>query len=254
MNERHESSPTAAVILIGNELLSGRTVDANLPYLAKKLSEHGITLSEARIVPDIIPQIAKVVKECQERYDYVFTTGGIGPTHDDVTAEAISHAFDRPLHQHPEASAILEAYYGKENLTPARLKMAFFPKGSKCIPNPESGAPGFLIHNVYVLAGVPSIMRAMLDGIMPHLRRGPAFHSETVSCLIPESRLAGPLEDVQRQYPKVSIGSYPFLHQGKVGTSLVARHQDPALLKEVRVQLEQLVYAFDEVPFVKDPA
>ena len=247
-----ETAPTAAVVLIGNELLSGRTVDANLPYLAKKLGEHGLTLAEARFVPDVVPQIARVVQDYHQLYDYVFTTGGIGPTHDDVTAEAIAYAFDCSLIQHPQASAMLEAYYGKENLTASRLKMAFFPEGSTCIPNSESGAPGFFLENVYVLAGVPSIMRVMLDGILPHIHRGPAFRSETVSCLTPESRLAQPLEALQQQYPHVSIGSYPFLHQGKVGTSLVARHQDPVLLKEVKDHLEKLVYGLDDVPFERE--
>ncbi|MGL5784428.1 MAG: competence/damage-inducible protein A [Alphaproteobacteria bacterium] len=245
-------SPTAAVVIIGNEILSGRTTDANLPYIAQKLGDHGVTLVEVRFVPDIVPRIAKVVKEYHEAYDYVFTTGGIGPTHDDITAEAIAHAFGCELLFNPEAQGMLEAHYGKENVTPSRLKMALFPKGATPVANPSSGAPGFCMKNVYVLAGVPSIMRAMFDGILPRIQHGPSFHSETVSCLIGESRLAQQLEDIQKQFPHVSIGSYPFFHKGKIGTSLVARHQDPYVLKEVRGKLEQLVYTLNGTPIVKE--
>jgi molybdenum cofactor synthesis domain-containing protein len=244
--------PTAAAVIIGNELLSGRTTDANLPYIAQKLGDHGVSMMEARFVPDIVPKIARVVKDYHETYDYVFTTGGIGPTHDDITAEAIAHAFGCELVLNPEAQGMLETHYGKENVTPARLKMAFFPEGATPVANPSSGAPGFCLENVYVLAGVPSIMRAMFDGILPRIQHGPSFHSETVSCLIGESRLAQQLAEIQNHYPHVSIGSYPFFHRGKIGTSLVARHQDPYVLKEVRGKLEQLVYDLNGTPVVKE--
>ena len=181
---------TACLIIIGNEILSGRTVDANLPYLAKALGEIGVRLAEARIVPDDEAEIVDAVNSCRAKHDYVFTTGGIGPTHDDITAAAIAKAFDRPFGRHAEAEARLLAYYPPEKVNEARLSMADMPEGVDLIDNPVSIAPGFRIENVHVLAGVPKIMQAMLDNILPTLEGGAVVLSRSVTMFMPEGEIA----------------------------------------------------------------
>ncbi len=217
--------PTAALVIIGNEILSGRTQDVNLQWLADKMTGIGVRLMEVRVVPDIEDAIIQAVNELRARVDYLFTTGGIGPTHDDITAGSLAKAFGVDLVVDPEARAMLLSHYGSEDqLTEPRLKMATVPKGSTLIENPVSGAPGFKFENVYVMAGVPRIMQAMLDDIIAKLERtGPAIVSNTVTCDFGESMVAEKLEEIQNRYPAVEIGSYPHYRSGVLGLSVVLR-------------------------------
>jgi molybdenum cofactor synthesis domain-containing protein len=224
--ERMSQAPTASVLIIGNEILSGRTPDANLAYIGKKLGGIGVRLCEARVVPDIEEDIVKTVNELRARYTYVITTGGIGPTHDDITAASIAKTFGVKLIEHPEARARLLAYYTETNLNPARLRMAMTPEGAALIDNPISAAPGFRIENVYVLAGVPNIMQAMMDHIAAHLQHGPAIHTVAISGAVAESTIAEELRIIAEKYPETDIGSYPWFRQGQYGTSLVVRGTD----------------------------
>lgn len=213
---------TAAMLVVGNEILSGRTRDANIQYLGAALGELGIRLVEARVVEDDVDTIVAALDALRERHAYVFTSGGIGPTHDDVTAAAVARAFGRALVRHPEAVRRLEGFYGAE-INEARLKMAEVPEGAELIDNPISAAPGFRIGNVHVFAGVPRIMQAMFEGIRHSLKGGPRMLSETVTILIPEGRLAAGLARVQTRNPRVEIGSYPFSHGERKGVRVVAR-------------------------------
>ncbi len=231
---------TACVIVIGNEILSGRTRDENLAWLAAELNNSGVRLLEARVIPDIAQAIIKSVNECRAIYDYVFTTGGIGPTHDDITSACIADAFGVKYGPHAEAVGILTRHYG-ENLNEARLRMAYIPEGATLIPNPVSAAPGFIIGNVYVMAGVPRIMQAMFDGIKHTLKGGKPMLSATVSSFVTEGVIARKLAEIQNDFPDVEIGSYPFVRYGKLGTSLVSRHTDPDRLKEVRNTIADLI-------------
>lgn len=219
---------TAAAIIIGNEILSGRTKDANLPYIADRLGGWGIQLMEARIVPDIEAEIAAAVNALRAKFDYVITSGGIGPTHDDITAQCIANAFGVPLDRHPEAVRRLQAHYERpEDLTEARLRMAHVPRGGVLVDNPVSAAPGFQIENVFVLAGVPRIMQAMLDGLQGRMVGGRQMHSVSITCALPESILAPGLGEIQDAYAQVSIGSYPHFAAAKsasrFGVSIVLR-------------------------------
>lgn len=223
---------TACVIVIGNEILSGRTRDANLAWLAVELNKEGVRLREARVVPDLPEAIIKAVNECRAAYDYVFTTGGIGPTHDDITSECIAKAFGVRYVRNREAEAILRAYYPADKINEARLRMSDMPEGVALIPNPVSAAPGFSLENVYVMAGVPEIMRAMFDAVRSTLKGGRPLQSATVSAYVAEGTIAKELTQVQGRFPDVEIGSYPFVRDGKLGTSLVARHEDGMRLKE----------------------
>src|SRR3954465_6717552 len=212
---------TAAVIIIGNEILSGRTQDTNLAYLAKELGGIGVQVREARVVPDDEAEIVAAVNAMRARYTYVFTTGGIGPTHDDITAASIAKAFGLPCGRHPEAERRLRAYYPPEKVNPARMKMAETPEGAELIDNPVSVAPGFTIGNVHVLPGVPSILQAMWSGLKPKLKGGATVLSRTITVLCPEGEIARPLGGIQEKHPTVEIGSYPFMRQNQFGTSLV---------------------------------
>jgi molybdenum cofactor synthesis domain-containing protein len=215
---------SAAVLVIGNEILTGRTQDVNLNYIAKKLMGAGIHLAEARIVRDIEADVVAAVNECRARYSYVFTTGGIGPTHDDITADCIAKAFGVSIGIHETARQILEKHYGDPAmLTEARLRMARIPATATLIDNPVSAAPGFRIGNVFVLAGVPSIMQAMFDGVLPNLQGGPPILSKTIGCYVPESLIADDLRKTAENFPDLDIGSYPYFRNGKHGTSLVFR-------------------------------
>jgi molybdenum cofactor synthesis domain-containing protein len=221
---------SACLIIIGNEILSGRTVDANLPFLAKELGEIGIRMREVRIVPDVEAEIVAAVNECRRKHDYVFTTGGIGPTHDDITAASVARAFGLPCRRHPEAERRLLAYYPPEKVNEARLKMAETPEGAELIDNPVSVAPGFRIENVYVLPGVPSIMQAMFAGVKSRLRGGARVRSRAVTVYAPEGEIAKPLGAIQAAYPGVEIGSYPFMRMNAPGTAIVFRGSDAAAL------------------------
>lgn len=221
---------TAALAIIGNEILSGRTQDANLAHLAKTLNSWGVEMREVRVVPDIEAEIVAAVNALRGRYDYVFTTGGIGPTHDDITADSIARAFALPLVEHPDAIALLETYYPPGELTVVRRRMARVPQGADLIENPISKAPGFKIGNVFVLAGVPAIMRAQLHGARGFISGGRSVVSRTVSVLVGESRIAELLENAQGQFPDVDMGSYPFFRRNTVGTALVLRGREEARL------------------------
>ena len=218
---------TVAFVIIGNEILSGRTQDANTPWLAENLVSMGVVLHQVRIVPDIEVEIIAAVNELRGKVDYVFTTGGIGPTHDDITAEAIAKAFGVTLELNKGAYDILARHYGGEqHVTAPRRKMAMIPAGASLINNPVSGAPGFQIGNVFVLAGVPRIMQAMYDDVKTRLKRGKPVLSNTIACSLAESAIAEPLEKIQKNYPAVSIGSYPHFRGGILGLSLVLRSTD----------------------------
>ncbi|MFQ5346489.1 MAG: competence/damage-inducible protein A [Rhodothalassiaceae bacterium] len=229
---KKERQVTAALVVIGDEILSGRTRDANLAYLATWLNARGIGLGEARIVPDRMAAIIEAVNALRARFDYVFTTGGIGPTHDDITAQAIADAFGVPLEEHPDAIALLSAHYPPGGLTPARRRMARVPKGGTLIDNPVSIAPGFQIGNVFVLAGVPEIMRVMLDSLAHRLVGGAPMQAATLEIPMPESAFAEPLAEIAAARPAVAIGSYPYYRKGRPGIHVVVRATDPAAITD----------------------
>ena len=242
-------APTASVLIIGNEILSGRTQDVNLNYVAKKLGGIGVRLAEARVVADIEDDIVTALNELRAKYTYVFTTGGIGPTHDDITAASIARAFGVRVIEHPEARARLAAHYTTPGqLTEARLRMARTPEGAELIDNPVSSAPGFRVGNVYVLAGVPNIMQAMMDCALAGLRHGPAIHSMTVSGYVAESMVAKELEEVAKRYPQLDIGSYPWVKDGRFGTALVTRGTDRAAVVAASDEIFALVQKHDPAP------
>jgi len=242
---------TACFIIIGNEILSGRTQDKNLAYLAEKLNGAGVQLREARVIPDVESVIVETVQACCRAFDYVFTSGGIGPTHDDITAACIAKAFGVALERNPDAVALLEGHYKPGELTEARLKMANVPAGAALIDNPVSKAPGFRIGNLHVLAGVPSVFQAMVDNILPTLKGGATVLSRTLTAALPESRLAPGLSEIQAAHPTVDIGSYPFFRPGGFGVSIVARGTDAAELDVVAEKVAVLMREFGQEPEVK---
>ena len=237
----NNAQPTAALLIIGNEILSGRTQDANLNYLAKTLVAIGVRLAECRVVTDDESAIIEAVNALSDKFDYVFTSGGIGPTHDDITTAAIAKAFGAKLVRHKEAEARLRKHYKPEDINEARLKMADIPEGAALIDNPVSSAPGFVLKNVYVMAGVPRIMQAMLDGIKSQLKTGPVTISRTISATVTEGYIASELTAIQAKYTDVEIGSYPFIRDGKLGTSLVSRSINIASLERVTQDLRTLI-------------
>lgn len=235
---------TAALLIIGNEILSGRTKDANLPHIAEVLNSVGVRLKEARVVPDIEDEIIAAVNALRAKFDYVFTTGGIGPTHDDITADCIAKAFGQPLIQNPEALRRLQVRYQEVGieLTEARLRMANTPEQASLIDNPISTAPGFRVENVFVMAGVPKIMQAMLDNIKGELKGGLPVQSRSVLCNLGEGTIAAGLGDIQLRYPEVDIGSYPrFSGDSNFRVTLVARHSDIELLDKVIADISHLI-------------
>jgi molybdenum cofactor synthesis domain-containing protein len=218
---------TAALVVIGDEILSGRTQDKNIAQVAGWLQVQGIRLIEVRVVPDVEDAIAGAVNALRAAHDYLFTTGGIGPTHDDITVDAIAKAFDVPVVVHPEARRILEAYYAtRGGITDTRLRMARVPQGADLIPNRMSGAPGIKIGNVHIMAGVPHICAQMLDALTGTLEGGAPLISETIGCWVAESEVADLLREVEKAHPQCQIGSYPFFREGKVGANFVIRSTD----------------------------
>ncbi|WP_428409599.1 competence/damage-inducible protein A [Hyphococcus sp.] len=216
---------TAAILAIGDELLSGRTRDANMHYLAGWLTERGVALMEARVVPDDAEMIGAALNALRARYDYVFTSGGIGPTHDDITVDAISAALGVPVIEHPQAAAMVRAYYKGRGIeaTPARMRMARTPEGAELIDNPVSGAPGVRIGNIFVMAGVPRIFQAMLNAIEGEIEKGAVIHSFAATARsLPESALAEQLRDIQAALKNVTLGSYP-IDGDEMGVTIVAR-------------------------------
>lgn len=253
MSDKNDKIYTACLVIIGNEILSGRTQDKNLAYLAEFLNGLGVRLREARVIPDVEDTIIHTINEMRLEHDYVFTTGGIGPTHDDITAGCIAKAFGRPLILHPEAHARLKEYYGPEGLTSARARMAHTPEGAELIDNPISRAPGFRVENVYVLAGVPQIMQAMLQSLRHKITGGAPVKSMAVVAKIPESIIAGPLGELQDRFPDSDIGSYPFFRNGEAGTSLVVRCTDETMLNDIVAELSGIVRAQGVEPRIEDP-
>ncbi len=244
---------TACLIIIGSEILSGRTRDANLPFLAERLNQLGVRMLEARIIPDVADRIVGTVNECRAVYDYVFTTGGIGPTHDDITAECVARAFEVPLQRNPEAVRRLERQYANTGieLNQARLRMANVPAGATLIDNPVSNAPGFQIENVLVMAGVPDIMRAMFEGTKHRITGGVPMRSRTVSCVLPEGDLARDLGALQARYPDIEIGSYPYFRRRRFGVSVVLRATDAELLSEALEALCDLIRRLGGEPILQ---
>lgn len=234
-------NPAAAFIIIGNEILSGRTQDTNLAVLAAALGQQGIELREVRIIPDIEEVIVTTVNALRSQVNHVFTSGGIGPTHDDITNASIAKAFGVPLHRHPDALRMLHEHYPPEMLNAARLKMADVPKGATLIENPVSKAPGFTLENVHVMAGVPRIFKAMLDFLLPSLPGGSPMLSETVSTTLAEGTIAATLTHLQQQFPDVNIGSYPYFRQGQMGVSVVFRGTDQGTINAAAARLRESI-------------
>tara|TARA_B100000242_G_scaffold234970_1_gene174836 strand:- start:533 stop:1285 length:753 start_codon:yes stop_codon:yes gene_type:complete len=222
----------AAILIIGNEILSGRTQDTNTSTLATWLNSLGVKVGEVRVIPDVEETIVSSVNLLRKNYNYVFTSGGIGPTHDDITSESVSKAFNLPYEKHEEGYKILEAYYKPGEFNDGRQKMIWMPRGANLILNPTSGAPGFYVENVFVLPGVPSILKSMLGGIKNKIVGGNPIISHTISLRTFESHIADSLTDVQNKYQDVEIGSYPFFQAGKLGVSIVMRSDDQNLINK----------------------
>jgi molybdenum cofactor synthesis domain-containing protein len=240
-----EDIVTAAVLVIGDEILSGRTCDCNINYIAVHLTRVGIRLQEVRIVADDETAIVEAVDALRSRYTYVITTGGIGPTHDDITADAIAKAMDVPIDHDPRAVALLSEYFEKRGVepTPARMRMARIPHGAELIANAVSIAPGFMIGNVIVLAGVPDVMQVMLDDVTPRLRTGAKMLTATIKVLRAEGDVADLFASHQQTFPDVAMGSYPSFVEGHVSTQLVLRSTDSATLEIARTSLEEKLIA-----------
>ncbi|MEN3793433.1 competence/damage-inducible protein A [Fulvimarina sp. MAC3] len=237
------TSPTAAMLAIGDEILSGRTKDKNIGHFADVMTLAGIDLKEVRVVPDEEDRIVEAVNALRECYDLVITSGGIGPTHDDITADSVGKAFSLPVDEHPEAVARLETYYAGRNLpfTEARRRMTRTPKGASLIDNPVSVAPGFSIENVHVLAGVPHVFQAMLDNLVSTLPHGVPIMSRSVPCPFGEGDIGGPLAKLAKERVGVTIGSYPRFAEGRYTTEIVIRSRDDAMLDEAEDAIKRLI-------------
>lgn len=236
------SNPTAAMLVIGDEILSGRTRDANMHYLAGELVKVGIDLKEVRIVADDAPAIVAAVRALSDSHDTVFTSGGIGPTHDDITADCIAEAFGRHIDVRADARKLLEDAYSARGVevTEARLRMARIPDGAALIDNPVSTAPGFTVENVHVMAGVPSVFQAMVASVLPQLAGGSPLLSQTWRVMRPEGDIAGPLGDLAKRFDDLSFGSYPFQANGAFGANLVVRGTDGARVDAAMTELQEL--------------
>ena len=241
--KKNNKKVNAAILIIGNEILSGRTQDKNIAFISNWLnSKCGISVKEARIIPDVEKIIITNVLILSKKFRYVFTTGGIGPTHDDITSKSISKAFKVKYEFHKEAFKILENYYGKKNFNEGRKKMAKMPRGSKLIYNPSSAAPGFIKKNVFSFPGVPSILNSMIENCKKYLVKGLKIHSYTINLYTVESNISKDLGLIQKKYKKfIDIGSYPFFRLGKIGVSIVLRATDKKIFKEVEKNLNKLI-------------
>ena len=248
-------NPTASIIIIGNEILSGRTQDVNVQFLAGRLGEIGISLREVRVIPDIRETIIATVNEMRAAFDHVFTTGGIGPTHDDITSPCIAEAFGVPWEPHAPTMQVMQAHYPPGEFNAARQRMATLPRGARPIENPVSMAPGFSIGNVHVMAGVPRIMRAMFEALAPELTGGLPVKSVTVhSGRLTEGALAAALERIQTEFPQLDIGSYPYERpDGRHGVALLAKGTDEAALDAARLQIEALISGLGDTPVAGEP-
>ena len=231
----------AAIIIIGNEILSGRTQDTNTSTLANWLNSIGVKVNEVRVIPDIEKKIVDTLKELKKENNYVFTTGGIGPTHDDITAASVSKAFGLKYEIHKEAYKILEAYYKPGEFNEGRQKMVWMPENAELILNPTSGAPGFSVENVFCLPGVPSILKSMLGGLKNRIVGGEPILSHTISLRTVESEIADSLSNVQDNNKDVEIGSYPFFHAGKLGVSIVLRSENKSKIDSCNIEILKFV-------------
>lgn len=252
MTHPAKPNPTAAIIVIGDEILSGRTKDKNIGWLAEQLGAMGITLREARIIPDIKQVIIDTVLELSAQCDLVFTSGGIGPTHDDITTDAIAAAFGKQVIRHPEAEEVLQKHYQNTDLefNAARQKMADIPMDATLIDNPLSAAPGFILENVHVLPGVPSILQAMFEGLSARLPGGVVMTRITVQCATGEGSIANILADVQAAHDGISIGSYPWFKPGNFGTAVVISGLDEAVARQAAEAVAAAVRAFGAEAFI----
>jgi molybdenum cofactor synthesis domain-containing protein len=249
-----EANPTACIVVIGNEVLSGRTQDMNVQFLATRLGAAGIPVREVRVIPDVAETIIATVNEVRAKFDHVFTTGGIGPTHDDITSECVAAAFGVPWEPHPEAWQRMEASYKPGEFNAARQRMATMPRGAQLINNEVSVAPGFTIGNVHVLAGVPRIMQAMFDWLAPSLQGGPPVGSRAVHVAgLPEGTVAEGLGAIQARFPALDIGSYPYYRPGANGVAIVAKGTDLEMAEAAIGEVSALVAALGFVPLPGEP-
>ena len=239
--DKNNKKVNAIIILIGNEILSGRTQDANVVFLSKWLNELGVRVEEVRVILDEQEVIINCINEVRKKFKYVFTTGGIGPTHDDITSQSIAKAFNLSYDYNKEAYDILEKYYKPGAFNDGRKKMAKMPDKASLIYNPSSGAPGFIVENVYCLPGVPSILKSMVDGLKNRIKGGKKILSKTISVDTVESEIAKPLEDVQNIFSNVEIGSYPFFRSGKVGVSIVMRSTENNQIEDCAKQIKNFI-------------
>ena len=243
MKKANKKKVNAAILIIGNEILSGRTQDLNVSFLSNWLNiKCGISIGEVRVIPDIESKITKNILELSKKFNYVFTTGGIGPTHDDITAKSISKAFKRKYEFHKEAYTILQRYYNKKNFNDGRKKMAKMPRGASLIYNPVSAAPGFIIKNVICLPGVPSILKAMIENVKKYLVKGSVILNKSINLYTVESNISKELTKIQRKFKStVDIGSYPFFRLGAIGVSIVMRSTNEKKLNLCYLDISRIV-------------
>ena len=241
-------SVTACVLIIGNEILSGRTQDINLNYISKILGKWGIQIREARVIPDVEETIIETLNSVRKHYDYVFTTGGIGPTHDDITAVCIAKAFNKPVVRHPDIEARISTRPAPPEVMESRLLMARVPDGAELIDNPTGGPQGFFIDNVYVMAGIPRVMQAMLSSLEGSLNSGDVVHSFSIRAYLGESQISEPLGRVQDEFSDLDIGSYPFLAEDRYGTMLVIRGTNPEDIQNAADAIKEIIISGGESP------
>ena len=236
--EKANKKANSAIIVIGNEILSGRTQDVNVVILSKWLNELGVKVEEVRVIPDLEDSIVSTINEVRKNFKYIFTTGGIGPTHDDITSRSISKTFNLSYGYHKEAYELLERYYSHGEFNDGRKKMAMLPDKALLIYNPSSAAPGFIVDNVYCLPGVPSILKSMLGGLNNKIIGGKKILSKTINLKTVESEIAKPLEKVQNKFTNTEIGSYPFFKHGKIGVSIVIRSTEKKLIEDCKREIQ----------------
>jgi molybdenum cofactor synthesis domain-containing protein len=257
MNMPEKEVVTACVLVIGNEILSGRTQDKNINFLAKGLNDIGVRLQEVRVIPDVPETIIATLNECRAAFDYVITTGGIGPTHDDITSECVAAAFGVGMFRDQSVVDLLQSYMKNTPLNEARLRMATFPEGAELVHNPVSAAPGYRLDNVFVFAGVPQIMQAMFEGAKNQMIGGAIMLSRSVSVELGEGTIAPGLSELQDRYPGIDIGSYPAMRQQRFGVSVVMRGTDSDMLDAALVELKDMLTALGGEPkdeSIADPA
>ena len=239
---------TASVVIIGNEILSGRTQDTNLAHIALRLNEWGVQVREARVVPDVLEVVVAAVNEARAAFDYVFTTGGIGPTHDDITVDCIAAAFGVPVAVSDEIAAVIRRRPAPPHVMESRLRMARIPQGASLVPNPTGGPQGFRMDNVFVMAGIPAVMQAMLSTLEDELEGGAVVRSRSVTAHLGESEIADGLEEIQGRYPDMDLGSYPFYRDNVYGTTLVMRGADEARLERMLAEVKGVIEARGAIP------